>query len=97
MNTIFAVGFPRETGEIELNELLSHHGSLRTLTIIRDQQTGKSKGYAFVHMLDQTSVERVINELNGFKLGTQTLPVRHADQKPRAFSKMIDVTSSLGM
>lgn len=94
MNTIFVVGFPRETGEIELNELFSQHGSVRTLTIVRDQQTGESKGYAFVHMLDQNSADRVISQLNGKRLGNRTLSVRYAVQKRQSLPKAANLGSS---
>lgn len=87
MNALFAVGFSRETGEIELNELFSQHGSVRTLTIIWDQRTGDSKGYAFIHMLDQASADRVIHQLNGIRLGNRTLSVRYADQRHQSLPK----------
>ena len=81
MIKLFAVGFSRGTDELQLNELFSQHGLVKTLTIVRDQQTGVSKGYAFVQMLDQAGAERAISHLNGLRIDDRTLSVRYADQQ----------------
>lgn len=81
MYKLFAVGFSRETDELQLDELFSRHGLVKTLTIVRDQQSGVSKGYAFVQMLDQFGAERAIRHLDGFRIDDRTLHVRYADQQ----------------
>jgi RNA recognition motif-containing protein len=81
MIKLFVVGFPKEMGEIELNELFSNHGLVSTITVVRDMQTGVSKGYAFVNMMDQPGADRAIQALNGFNLNGRMLNVRIAENK----------------
>ena len=83
MIKLFTVGFARETDEMQLVELFSEHGLVHTVTIIRDQLTGTSKGYAFVDMLDQAGADRAIAALNGFETGGRTISVRVAADKVR--------------
>lgn len=84
MIKLFAVGFARETDELQLDELFSQHGLVKTLTIVRDQQTGISKGYAFVHMMDEAGAARAIEQLNGLAIQGRTLSVRHAEGQQRS-------------
>ncbi|MDB5011558.1 MAG: hypothetical protein JWQ06_2347 [Mucilaginibacter sp.] len=79
---LFVVGFPREMDEMQLAQLFSPYGDIGLLTIVRDQQNGRSKGYGFVHMKDQSGAEQAINALNGLQFGQRKLEVRIADQQP---------------
>lgn len=82
MHKIFVVGFSRELDEMQLTEMFSYHGLVKTVTIIRDQQTGISKGYGFVDMLDQAGAERAINAIDGCVIENRTLSARYANRKP---------------
>jgi len=84
MIKLFTVGFPRETDELQLLGLFSDHGLVNTLTIIRDQTSGESKGYAFVEMLDKAGADRAIAALDGSVMGGRTLSVRIAEDKRQA-------------
>lgn len=81
MVKLFVVGFPKDKGEMELDKLFSTHGLVHMITVVREMQTGVSKGYAFVTMMDQSGAERAIEALNGFKLEGRTLHVRVAESK----------------
>jgi len=48
MIKLFIVGFPRDMKEIELLEMFSVHGIVKTVTIITDQESGRSSGYGFL-------------------------------------------------
>ena len=81
MIKLFVVGFPREMSEIELDELLTAHGMVKKITIIRDLQTQISKGYAFVDMMDRPGADRAISALNGFSMGMRTISVRLVENR----------------
>lgn len=81
MVKLFIVGFPRETDELQLVEMFSAHGLVNTVTIVRDQVSGISKGYAFVEMLEVPSADRAIEALNGYAITGRTLNVRIAENK----------------
>jgi RNA recognition motif-containing protein len=61
MAKLFIVGFPRDMEEIELVEIFSIHGIVKTVTIVTDQSTGASKGYGFIMMEGQAGAERAID------------------------------------
>jgi RNA recognition motif-containing protein len=81
MTKLFVVGFPREMNEIDLDQLFTLHALVSKITIIRDQQTGVSKAYAFVEMMDAQGADRAIKALNGMTFGQRVMSVRHAEKK----------------
>lgn len=49
--------------EEDLGQFLSAYGTVSSVKIIRDRETGKSKGYGFVEMDDQ-SAAKILDERN---------------------------------
>lgn len=81
MTKLFVVGFPKEISEIDLDQIFTMHALVRKITVIRDMQTGESKGYAFVDMMDAPGAARCIEALDGMAFGTRIMSVRMAEQK----------------
>jgi RNA recognition motif-containing protein len=81
MTKLFVVGFPKKMSEIDLDQLFTMHALVRTITIIRDMQSGESKGYAFVDMMDAPGAARCIEALDGMVFGKRVMSVRMAEQK----------------
>jgi RNA recognition motif-containing protein len=84
MAKLFIVGFPKDLQEVGLVELFSAHGTVNTVTIVTDQNTGESKGYGFITMTDDAGAERAIQELDGMQIDGRTLNVRFAEEKQPA-------------
>src|SRR5882757_1401000 len=84
MAKLFLVGFPKDMQEIGLVELFTAHGTVNTVTIVTDQNTGESKGYGFITMTDDAGAERAIQELDGRQIDGRTLNVRFAEEKQPA-------------
>jgi RNA recognition motif-containing protein len=84
MIKVFIVGFPREMEAGQLKELFDEFGDVHQVTLITDQESGQSKGYAFVDFLDETGARLAIKELDGTLLNGRILNVRLADRQPRA-------------
>jgi len=78
MTKLFIVGIPRTMNEIELDLLFTREGMVKKLTIVRDKDTGISRGYGFVHMMDKYGAERAIESLNGYRIGDRIVSVRLA-------------------
>ena len=57
------------------------YGAVDRVSIITDRETGRSRGFAFVEMSDDTQAERAINSLNGAASGGRTLNVNEARPK----------------
>lgn len=66
METKLYVGnLPFEASEDELKELFSQAGEVVSVTIIKDNYSGRSKGFGFIEMSSQEEVQNAINLLNG--------------------------------
>lgn len=79
---IFIGGFPLEMEELELAQLVSPHGEIVTMKIVRDKQTRICKGYAFLEMASEDDAVAVMAALDGEKLGERELSVKLADVAP---------------
>ena len=78
------------TTEQDLRTLFSQAGSVKSVDLIMDHQTGRSKGFAFVTMNSQEEAEKAIQMFNGKELNTRTLKVNIAqpkEEKPRTFNR----------
>lgn len=67
--------------ESELQELLSEYGAIRSIRIIKDRETGRSKGFAFVEMDDDNAASAAISALNGAEVMGRPLVMREALQR----------------
>ena len=65
-----------ETTEGELRELFGQAGSVETVRIITDRDTGRSKGFGFVEMQD--GGDKAIAEINGKDFKGRALTVNEA-------------------
>jgi splicing factor U2AF subunit len=63
-----------------VRELLESFGPLRGFDLVKDRETGNSKGYAFCVYQDLTVTDIACAALNGIKMGDKTLTVRRANQ-----------------
>ena len=87
MIKLFVGGFPLDITEIELVMLLSPHGDVSTIKIVRDKKTGHCKGYAFVEMKDKDGAERTVEALDGTFIGERLLSVKITEDKPTPVKK----------
>jgi RNA recognition motif-containing protein len=69
------------TTEDELRNLFSQAGTVSSVALIKDRDTGQSKGFAFVEMSNQVEAEKAISMFNGQSLGQRELRVSLA--RPR--------------
>lgn len=69
------------TTEDDLRTLFAKAGGVASVAVIKDRDTGNSKGFGFVEMNTQVEAEKAITMLNGFQVGDRELKVNLA--KPR--------------
>jgi len=67
--------------EAALHELFETVGEVGSVSLITDRMTGRSKGFAFVEMVDDTAAREAIDQLNGTMLGQR--PVKVDEARPR--------------
>ncbi|XP_047314824.1 splicing factor U2af large subunit B isoform X4 [Impatiens glandulifera] len=77
---IFVGGLPYYFTESQIRELLESFGPLRGFDLVKDRETGNSKGYAFCIYQDLSVTDIACAALNGIKMGDKTLTVRRANQ-----------------
>lgn len=77
---IFVGGLPYYFTEAQIRELLESFGPLRGFDLVKDRETGNSKGYAFCVYHDVSVTDVACAALNGIKMGDKTLTVRRANQ-----------------
>jgi RNA recognition motif-containing protein len=82
---LYVGNLPYEVGETELQELFSRAGSVESVTVMRDQATGRARGFAFVEMSSDEEAQQAIRELNASQMGGRSLTVNEARPKaPRS-------------
>jgi cold-inducible RNA-binding protein len=74
---IFVGNLSFQTSENDLNDLFAQFGEVESVSIITDRDTGRSKGFAFVAMGDD-SAEKAISQLNGKEVNGRALTVNEA-------------------
>jgi len=81
--TLLVGRFPLSTTARELEELFSRHGTIEALDVATDNQTGSSRGFAFVEMGSQAEAEAATSQLNGHILKGIPLTVVVANLRQR--------------
>ena len=86
MNRKLYVGnIPYQTSEDELQALFSQAGPVESVRVMRDQATGRARGFAFVEMATDAGAEAAINQFNQADFGGRSLAVNEArPQAPRS-------------
>lgn len=69
------------TTEEDLRTLFAQAGTVEAVDLIKDRASGRSKGFAFVTMGNQSEMENAIQKFNGYSLDQRELTVNIA--RPR--------------
>ncbi|CAL9759035.1 unnamed protein product [Musa acuminata subsp. burmannicoides] len=75
---VFVGGLPYYFTDAQIRELLESFGPLRGFDLVKDRDTGNSKGYGFCVYQDPSVTDIACAALNGLKMGEKTLTVRRA-------------------
>jgi len=70
------------TTEDEIKAAFEPHGEIDSVYLVQDRDTGRSRGFAFVEMVDADQAEQAIAALNGTDLSGRDLVVNEARPKP---------------
>ena len=73
-----------ETTEAALADIFGEVGEVTSVSLITDRMTGRSKGFAFVEMAEDSAAQQAISQLNGKDIGGRTIKVEEArPRRPR--------------
>lgn len=65
----------------DLKEFFTPYGEVTSAKVITERETGRSRGFGFVEMTDETASKKAITELNGATVENRSITVSVA--KPR--------------
>ena len=68
----------RSTTEQEIRVLFSEHGTVKACDLVLDQATGKSKGFAFVEMPNESEAKLALSTLHETRVGKNKIRVKIA-------------------
>jgi RNA recognition motif-containing protein len=78
---IFVTKLNYETQESTLRELFEEYGDVSSVKIIMDKLTGRSKGYGFVEMPNDSQALSAIENLNETEVNGRVIVVKKANPK----------------
>ena len=81
MTNIYVGNCSYDLTDEQLRDLFATYGEVDRVSIIRDRETGRSRGFAFVEMSDSAAALAAIEGLNGTELGGRALKVNEAKPK----------------
>lgn len=86
MYKLFVGGLPFSTTDDELKEAFAQFGTVASAVVIRDRDTGRSKGFGFVEFESDDEGKAAQDAMNGKELGGRTVTVNQArerEERPR--------------
>ena len=81
MYKVFVGGLPFSTTDEELKELFAAHGAVASATVVRDRDSGRSKGFGFVEFENDEEGKAAETALNGSDVGGRNISVAQARPK----------------
>jgi cold-inducible RNA-binding protein len=78
---IYVGNLAKSTTQAEISALFAQEGEVTSVDLVKDRDSGLSKGFAFVNMTTQESADKAIRKYNAYSLAGNELKVNIA--KPR--------------
>jgi cold-inducible RNA-binding protein len=77
-NKLYVGNISFETSEADLQTLFAQAGTVQTVNIIRDRDTGRPRGFGFVEMTTEADAQQAIEQFNEQPFGGRNLTVNMA-------------------
>ena len=81
MTSIYVGNLAHEASEDELNQVFGEFGAVSSVSIIKDRETGRPRGFAFVEMPDSNEATEAIKQLNLREISGRPITVNEARPK----------------
>ncbi len=83
MKKLYVGNLPFTATEDEITQMFGQHGTVHSVALINDRETGRPRGFGFVEM-DDDVIAAVVSALDGKDLGGRALRVNEAQDRPRS-------------
>ena len=80
---LFVAGLPYDFDDVDLKEMFELYGAVNFAKVVMDRETGKSKGFGFVDMADDTEARQAIETLDNASIRGKKMAVKEADEQNR--------------
>jgi RNA recognition motif-containing protein len=77
---IYVGNLPFSADEAQVRSLFEQHGTVDSVALINDRETGRPRGFGFVEM-ERSAGDRAIQALNGKEMGGRPLRVNEAQER----------------
>lgn len=82
---LYVGNIPFETNENDLQALFAEAGAVESVNVVRDRETGRARGFAFVEMATDEAAQAAVAQLHDRSFGGRRLTVNEArPQTPRS-------------
>jgi RNA recognition motif-containing protein len=82
---LYVGNIPFETNENDLQQLFAEAGAVESVNVVRDRETGRARGFAFVEMATDEAAQAAVSQLHDRSFGGRRLTVNEArPQTPRS-------------
>ena len=78
---LYVGNLARSTTADELKTLFTQAGAVSAVDVVKDRDSGESKGFAFITMGEQTEADKAISMFNAYSLAEHELKVNVAKPK----------------
>jgi RNA recognition motif-containing protein len=82
MKKIYVGNLPFSASDDAVRELFGKHGTVHSVALINDRETGRPRGFGFVEMDDDAAMA-AIQALDGHEMDGRALRVNEAQDRPR--------------
>lgn len=79
---LYVGNLPYSVSDSDLQRLFEAHGNVVSAQVIMDRDTGRSKGFGFVEMGNDSEAQAAISDMNGKEIDGRSLTVNEARPKP---------------
>lgn len=80
MTKIYVGNLPFSADDAQVRSLFEQHGTVESVALINDRETGRPRGFGFVEM-PRADAQRAIQALNGKDMGGRPLRVNEAQER----------------
>ena len=81
MKSIYVGNLANSATEDDLQQAFAQYGTVSAVKIVKDRETGRSRGFAFVEMADNGEAANAIKELNLREISGRSITVNEARPK----------------
>ena len=78
---IYVGNLPFSSTQEDLEDLFGRHGTVQSVAVITDRETGRPRGFAFVEMENASDADSAISALDGSNLGGRDIRVNEAQDR----------------